>query len=1286
MKSRFMLRLAGTAALLCSLLCGCILAACGGGEKATLTLGTNNGGTLSETSFEVSVGADLSDFLKGKEPTSIKQGLTFAGWYHGEEQIENGATMPAEGLSLTAKYWANYTLKVYTPQEEGGYEETSTTGKAFYGEAFDALSHVEIPEHFTLDESKGTYATGSLSADAVFEVYLAVETFDIRYQANAPDGVSVSGGVFYDEVPFGTKAEAKENPFELPENYRFAGWATTADGAIAYHPGDEIELTGNITLFARWERGLSDIFGGNDLLFVSLEESGVLYLHRTGYEEKLGSFDGETLLFSFETEDGAIVLDGKLNLENNCFFYFRDSMMGRYSDRDGTRAVLEIKEHGAAEYTSADGTRIAGSYGIDLDTGYFEFLSDEDGFLFDLFENLETGEVIFRRQDLGEEGYYYDEKADIVLYLDGLSGLEYHYNEENYEYTVGGEPVLTVYGYYEWNEESNLFMAYTRDYASILKQFTFKVDEETVPAHPDFEIKCAAEMDDGFRGAYTEKWGAVSGTLSLDGYGHGVMDDVEGDYYVITWLYAYEDDNGDMVDDYLLIRFVAESGDITYFRLDTEYGEFELDHTVQKEDVRDDIPYGRYDIEQLYLLNITFNGFLYIFENGATEIWTEYALLNTNEWAYVLYNDLISSVDPLGEGKYVFHGTNNPTTGEPYGNEFVFTVDESTHTAEAVIAETHDTAVVTTIGGTALVVDYTLGEAYLGEGDARVSVDFWCTMGYIDFYTFEYRGAELLYWTEHNERDFHAMQASSMYDVEFPIGDGMEHYSARLFLLDGGTAYLAYELESGMHRFVAKGVYEATDNADEYTFALTDYLSDWEADDFSDYNRFTFKTFAGEEGGTGVFVQKAERLVFENLTTDGYGAYTFTDGDDTTYEGEIVTLIGEEPGLLIYFAYTQNGRTEYIVLSVAPDGDHVVRLTQDAGFWYEMNANRGISADRYLILNGQGKAYFYEVSELENETHIDVGTYVRTGAYANDFLEYAITVDGITTNYLLGTYEYEDTNLPLYQAQIAHRIGEFDVIGGGHVSSKGYPNEIATYIDAEGNSYFGNMYIGSVNTGVYSHSFVNNASGRSVRFWVYENWIATSTEFIFDIAANGKLEARTLPYGDYAAMRNGAADTTYVLRLDGRGSATVMRNGAQADMGVYGYDAETDGYLFVGADRFRFRLSTENVNGETTYIWYLYDDAKFTLYSESDWTMLTLDGFGGAKCVDRYGGLLTGTYDLFADSLGYFEAGGTSAVFSYDSEKGVFSFLDHSAYLAAYYAEDLGSVVFGEAKLSVQGV
>ena len=410
--------------------------ACGSSKKATLRLDAGEGGTLTQTEYSLKAGADLNKFLEGKEPRPL-EGLTFAGWFNDGAKLAPDATMPEAGISLQAKYDVSYTVNLYISDNYGVYgAPQTTTGTARYHEPFTAQVQ-DPPEHFELDPDKTSVrSTPSLEPGDVFDIWYRREPIVVSYRVNAPDGVEIGGTVLSVPLEFNSTLTVSDCLFTAPRNYRFTGWATSSDGTgERYFGGDAIQnVTESFALFATWERGYTDLFGGDDIIFLPDGREGEALLVRGGVEfEGTLSADGG---FSFGTGEGR--LEGKLG-DGYTFSYFRAEQAGKYLRYDAhlgasaeadPNAFLTLDGLGGAQYTYRDGEGkevvLAGSYlplgGTDLS------LELENGQTYAFALGTVDGAGVFSFYD-GAEGSYGEGLASGVagvipgenyLTLDGL--------------------------------------------------------------------------------------------------------------------------------------------------------------------------------------------------------------------------------------------------------------------------------------------------------------------------------------------------------------------------------------------------------------------------------------------------------------------------------------------------------------------------------------------------------------------------------------------------------------------------------------------------------------------------------------------------------------------------------------------------------------------------------------------------------------------------------------------------------------------------------------------------
>ncbi len=417
-----------------------IFAACG--SKAKLTLDAGKGGTLSKTEYSVKKGTDLWQYLQDKTPAVSTAGLSFAGWYNGNTPITSGTTMPKEGLSLTAKYNADYNIEVYTYNEE---TETfgaavKSTGKGLWKEPLNIVDVYPFDVGYAVDLSQpdSVTTTPSLEIGFTFKIYQKVDYRTVSFRLNAPE----SDNAFSGSIP--SISVGRGRTFTAPDGntvytsslgYRFIGWSENSNDEVPqYRAGEGVVAKGDMTLYAVWEKGKTDIFGGNDYLFVNVKP-GYVYLHRAGFAEQEGTYDANTSIFIFKRLNGTNVLEGKISGDQ--FYYFRDLKdktftYGGEPLKNVEKEELTFGALDAVTYTvtpsGKTGTAVNGSFAVDPATGDYVFIKGGDeSFYFSLFvdRTLPEGEQNrFVRTSDDEEVVAQSERGFYALWDDNEKGYD----------------------------------------------------------------------------------------------------------------------------------------------------------------------------------------------------------------------------------------------------------------------------------------------------------------------------------------------------------------------------------------------------------------------------------------------------------------------------------------------------------------------------------------------------------------------------------------------------------------------------------------------------------------------------------------------------------------------------------------------------------------------------------------------------------------------------------------------------------------------------------------------
>ncbi|MCR5459056.1 MAG: choice-of-anchor J domain-containing protein [Acetatifactor sp.] len=93
--------------------------------------------------------------------------------------------------------------------------------------------------------------------DVLLKEVEEIQYCDLTYHANGGSGTMTDANSPYYE---GASATALPNGFTAPNHKYFNSWNTKADGSGAkYYPGDDFEVTGNVTIYAQWTDAASGL-------------------------------------------------------------------------------------------------------------------------------------------------------------------------------------------------------------------------------------------------------------------------------------------------------------------------------------------------------------------------------------------------------------------------------------------------------------------------------------------------------------------------------------------------------------------------------------------------------------------------------------------------------------------------------------------------------------------------------------------------------------------------------------------------------------------------------------------------------------------------------------------------------------------------------------------------------------------------------------------------------------------------------------------------------------------
>ena len=427
-------------------------------------------------------GMPLLEALEGV--TAEKEGLFFGAWTLGGRELTEDDLVPEEGVTVTARYKAQYTVEVRKENARGdGYDVSSERFLGWEGSAVQP----EAPAyaHFTFE--KALSSSGPLTLKAGENSYIFTysrEQLSLRFEANAPAG-STAGGAMQELASRYQGIEALPGCTFEAEGYTFLGWAEHPTSPEFYEEGEEYALgEEDATLYAVWAKAYEDARREGGTLFISqnAEENGSCLAFVKAPSRIEGSYDAAKNALSLGGERGRIEYGHYLLDDSGTYTGYDlaansvNTALGVLTlDFSAGRAVFSrgsgeesgsyvyLFDDGAGEYVGhyefyAGTTRFA--FGLDREKGVFLPEGEEGGEyrLYDCAEDAFTGETLtldgFGKAELsggGREGVRYrgagGENEWLVSLRDGselkvLLGIR--------EQSVGGivfesEPVCLVF-------------------------------------------------------------------------------------------------------------------------------------------------------------------------------------------------------------------------------------------------------------------------------------------------------------------------------------------------------------------------------------------------------------------------------------------------------------------------------------------------------------------------------------------------------------------------------------------------------------------------------------------------------------------------------------------------------------------------------------------------------------------------------------------------------------------------------------------------------------------------
>ena len=213
-----------------------------------------------------------------------RTGYTFGGWYDNSALTGNAVTTIAHGSTGDVELWAKWTPITYSITYNAGEGATFSTDKnSFTIESETITLDVPTRKGYTFG---GWYNNSALTGNAVTTIAhgstgdvelwakWTSNTYTVHFDGNGATGGSMDNQTFTYDAAQNLTANAFTRAFIVTYSYNeatggnndatatatatFNGWATTADGTVAYTNQQSVRnlaATGTVNLYANWTDG-----------------------------------------------------------------------------------------------------------------------------------------------------------------------------------------------------------------------------------------------------------------------------------------------------------------------------------------------------------------------------------------------------------------------------------------------------------------------------------------------------------------------------------------------------------------------------------------------------------------------------------------------------------------------------------------------------------------------------------------------------------------------------------------------------------------------------------------------------------------------------------------------------------------------------------------------------------------------------------------------------------------------------------------------------------------------
>lgn len=933
--------------------------------KMTLDL---DGGTCSTTVVYGKEGEQISSLLKGLTPS--KNGVTFGGWFINDVELKENDKLTSKDVTVKAKYKVKYTIEVYKQNQNlDGYDKEIITDYDFVGKLLIANQTYNGFTSVEKNDTVGSVELNENEANNLMRVYYDRNVFVLEFYPNYPtaefDNSKISvEGIYGQEIDLPTI----EN---ICKGYYLLGWSTSPDGKVMYpvhfmenlvvNKDKDVEFEevkvnaeNNMTLYAVWNKGYTDMFGGSDYIFVD-KEADIVYLSR-GNAYFVGQYSGKnTFIFYNESDNltGKIFDDGTFAYSNAERAEYSASL---YQVGKGINEDVKVlfDEYNGITYSEKIKTWNNETFEFDtkIEFSRGSYIIDENGYFIATFnDGLHAGETltfVFGTVKIEDSTVNAFQLRNVDEFELGELVKFVVYNGEITYYTSAYQIMLTGFGTAVYNTGTSV-ATYTYTYDKETRQLVLR-NSSTGRLFGTYRVMTVdgknGYMDYNESAAVTYN-GENGETLELDG----------------LYIAIYTDKDGNVAIGNYEMTASAFGGKIVTFTYNGNKYVF-LTNSYTEDITLDDVTTSE-----------TINEF--------TKKNPEYAEYYYKDEESIYYAPLVV-IDDVEPGYASIYGYTSSKTFELV-LEGTYTIDEITHLYTFTTTKSYEKEVSTAI------VDYAKVNSILFALDSSTtnySINYWYSItidGEVTTYGVEYTsdGVSLKLVAGIAVIEYDGSQVIGTYTVK----DGLATISTR-----GGSLYLEIDEENKTFILLAYKPFNAYVAMEDGTYSQREYIY------FDGKGNATYVYYVLEMVGEGEeakedyvmytisgTVKALNKVIHEELYTNGIQVYEFVSDEKTFefiqltisqnavilpyYGGYYGTYTSEEDGILtldgyaFYATYTDKQGQEYTGIYTI-DSENVIKILLDNTTMYFDLTNRtftlrGKEFATYIVMYNQGTTGIY---------------------------------------------------------------------------------------------------------------------------------------------------------------------------------------------------------------------------------------------------------------------------------------------------------------------------------------